>query len=170
MPPTVALLLCTLFVLYLLRFDRKVAPSVSSTLWLPTAWLLCVSSRSLDAWLGMSGDRMSGGILDPFFQTGLFVMGLTILVRRRLNWSEVFRDNAWLIALLGYMFVSIVWSDLPARSLRSWIKEVVAFTMALVVIIQPSPVQALESVFRRTIYILIPYSILLVKYYPALGV
>ena len=42
--------------------------------------------------------------------------------------------------------------------------------MALVVLSEATPRQALESVLRRSAYVLIPFSLLLVRYYPALGV
>jgi O-antigen ligase len=42
--------------------------------------------------------------------------------------------------------------------------------MALVVMTEAKPREALESLLRKTAYILIPYSVLLIKYYPALGV
>src|SRR5439155_9224261 len=35
---------------------------------------------------------------------------------------------------------------------------------------EPSPWQAMESVLRRTVYVLIPFSMLLIKYYHELGV
>ena len=42
--------------------------------------------------------------------------------------------------------------------------------MALVVLTEKSLRQSLESLFRKTIYVLIPFSVLLVKYFTALGV
>jgi O-antigen ligase len=42
--------------------------------------------------------------------------------------------------------------------------------MALILLTEKVPRQALESLFRRTIYILIPFSLLLIKYYRYLGV
>jgi exopolysaccharide production protein ExoQ len=133
--------------------------------------MLSIASRSIDIWVGVSGgDRMSGGVLDPFFQAGLLCAGGIILASRKLNWSNVVKSNAWLFLLVGYMLVSVLWSDMPLRSFRSWVKEVVAIIMACVVLTQPAPQQALQSILRRTVYVLIPFSILLVKYYPDLGV
>jgi O-antigen ligase len=42
--------------------------------------------------------------------------------------------------------------------------------MALLVMSERSPLQALESVFRRCAYVLIPISLLLIKYFPHFGV
>ena len=133
--------------------------------------MLSIASRSVDAWFGVNeGSRESGGVLGPFFQTFLLCFGFITLAKRRCNWSAVARENLWLIVLIGYMLASVFWSDMPARSFRSWIKEVVAVVMAVVVITQPAPQEAMESILRRTVYILIPFSMLLIKYYPDFGI
>lgn len=170
MPRQLALVLCGVFVFYLLKWDRQKSGAVSWALWIPTLWILCVASRSLDTWLGVEGgDREAGGVIDPLFQTGLLCAGLIVTARRRLNWSSVVRNNVWLAALIGWMLVSILWSDMPLRSFRSWIKEGIAIVMALVIFTEAAPQEACRSVIRRTTCILIPFSVLLVKYYPYLG-
>jgi O-antigen ligase len=45
-----------------------------------------------------------------------------------------------------------------------------AIPIALVVLTEQSPLKALESVFRRCAYVLIPFSLLLIKYFPNFGV
>jgi O-antigen ligase len=45
-----------------------------------------------------------------------------------------------------------------------------AIPIALVVLSERSPLQALESVFRRCAYVLIPFSLLLIRYFPKFGV
>ncbi len=42
--------------------------------------------------------------------------------------------------------------------------------VALVILSEPRPLEALESAFRRCAYVLIPLSLLLIKYFPDLGV
>lgn len=170
MPRQLALLLCTGFTFYLLRYDRKQRNGTTWVLWIPTLWLLSIISRSVDAWFGVEGSRESGGVLGPYFNILLLCFGLITLARGRLNWPSIARQSSWLIVLVGYMLASTIWSDMPARSFRSCIKEVVAVVMAIVVLAQPAPLQAMESVLRRTVYILIPFSVLLIKYYPNLGV
>ena len=171
MPKQLALLLCSLFVLWLLKYDRRRSNKVSLVLWLPSLWTLCIATRSIDSWLGVTGgSRESGGVLDPIFQSCLLCLGLIILAKRGLNWSSVARENIWLTMLIGFMLVSVVWSDIPFISFKRWIREFTAVTMALLVVTEPAPLQAMQSLLRRTIYILIPFSILLVKYFQDLGV
>ena len=149
---------------------RKQRNNTTWVLWIPVSGCSTIVSRSLDTWLRLGGEREYGGVLDPIFQIGLLCFGVITLARRKLNWSAVARRNLWLIVLIGYMLVSVLWSDMPVRSFRSWVKEILAVVMALVIVTQPAPQEALQSLLRRTVYILIPFSILLIKYYPDLGV
>jgi exopolysaccharide production protein ExoQ len=171
MPRQLALLLCSVFVFYLLKYDRKQSIGVSWVLWVPTLWMFSITSRSINAWFGGGGgDAETGGGWDHIFQAGLFCIGSMVLLRRKLNWAEAIRNNLWLSVLIGWMLVSIVWSDMPLISFKSWVKEILAVVMALVVLTEPEPKQAMQKLFRRTIYILVPFSVLLIKYYPNLGV
>jgi exopolysaccharide production protein ExoQ len=112
----------------------------------------------------------SGSPLDRAFLIGLFCLGLVILAKKRFNWSNAMRANPWLFLLLGYMLVSIFWSEIPYLSFKRWVKELVAVTMACVVLTETLPREAMQSVFRRIVYILIPFSVLLIKYFPKYGV
>jgi exopolysaccharide production protein ExoQ len=175
MSPSLALFLCCAFVLYLFRLDERHTRGVTPALWVPTIWLIYCASRPLAVWLGQSslneGDANveAGSPIDRAFSTLLLVMSVVILARRRVNWSQVFRDNAWLFLLFAYMGLSIVWSDYSFVSFKRWIRACGSISMALVVLTEPSTREALESVIRRSVYFLIPFSALLVKYYSSQG-
>jgi exopolysaccharide production protein ExoQ len=170
MPPKLALLLCTVFVLFLLLLDRKQSPNVSPALWIPTVWMLSVAGRSLSGWFPSAAvSRESGSPLDRVFLIGLLCLGLFILGRRKFNWSIAIKENFWLILLIAYMLASILWSDIPYISFKRWSKELIAVVMAFLVLSEEDPRDALQSILRRTIYILIPFSLLLVKYFPEYG-
>lgn len=172
MPPQLALFLCTVFVLVLLWLERKQTPKVSLALWIPTIWMLLIASKPLGIWFGLEGggSTESGSPLDRFFLSVLLCLSLLILVKRHFNWSSVVKKHTWLMLLIGYMFISILWSDIPYISFKRWIREFQALTMAFMILTEPSPRQAFESLLRRSIYILIPFSVLLVKYFPHYGV
>lgn len=108
--------------------------------------------------------------MDRLFLIGLMLTGLFLLTIRGLDWSRTFRAHFWLFMLIGYMLVSIFWSDLMFISFKRWTREFIALIMALLILTEHKPLQALHSVFRKSIYILIPFSLLLVKYYPQYGV
>jgi O-antigen ligase len=133
--------------------------------------MFSIATKSLAIWFGMGvEDVESGSPLDRIFVSGLLCLGLLILAGRKLNWPSVIKKNTWLILLIAYMLVSILWSDVPFISLKRWVRELTAVIMAFVVLTEPEPRQAMESIFRRTAYILIPFSILLIKYFPQYGV
>jgi O-antigen ligase len=156
-------------VLFLLRVERLASPRVSAALWIPTLWMLSISSKSLSMWFSVMGTNESGSLLDQLLLMSLGVAGMVMLARRRFPWSGALRRHGWLLALLAYMFVSALWSDITFIALKRWVREVIVLVMALVVMSEANPRQALESLLRRSAYILIPFSLMLIKYYPALG-
>lgn len=170
MPPKIALLLCTVFVLFLLRLERKEAPEVSFALWVPTVWMLLIATKPLGLWFGVGGEDMeSGSPLDRAVLSGIFCLGLLILAKRRFIWSNAIKKNIFLMLLLGYMLISIFWSDMPFVSFKRWVREFIAIVMAFMVATELDPKKAVESIFRRTIYVLIPFSYMLIHYFPKYG-
>jgi len=170
MPAPLALLLCTLFVVSLLRLERRVSSSVSAASWIPTLWLMAVASKPLGIWFGTAGDPEAGSPLDRLFLSALLFLAVTGLFRRQFNWSTALSVNRWLILLLGYMLLSTAWSDLTFVAFKRWTRELIMVLMLFLLLSETNPAEALESVLRRTAYVLIPFSLLLIKYYPALGV
>jgi O-antigen ligase len=63
----------------------------------------------------------------------------------------------------------VLWSDFSVVSLKRWIKEVGTLVMVLVVLSDPNHDEAVKTVFRRCAYVLLPLSVLFIKYYPDLG-
>jgi len=112
----------------------------------------------LGVWFGVGGtDMESGSPLDRAFLSGILCLGLLILAKRKFNWSNAIKENPWLMLLIGYMLLSIFWSDIPYTSFKRWIRQMVAVVMVFLVATEPEPRQALQCLFRRTIYILIPH-------------
>jgi len=167
--PYLALAACTVFVLFLLRLEHNQSFGVTRALWIPTLWFLYTTSKSLGTWLGISSDMEAGSPPDRIFLIILFSLGLIILFKRRFDWSNAAKENSWLVLIIAFMFVSLLWSGMPAISFRRWVRELVAVTMAFVVLSEPNPRSALQGIFRRAIYMLIPFSIVLIKYFPGYG-
>ena len=67
------------------------------------------------------------------------------------------------------MGISILWSNSPSISFRRWIKVSIILVVAPVVLTERFPFKALESILRRCAYILVPLSLVLIKYFPHLG-
>lgn len=178
MPPQLALLIGAIFVFFAFRSDRKRADSVSTDLRWPTLWYLIAASRPFGTWLvlwniplpGGSGDATEGSPVDRNFLVFLTLMGFWILARRGFNWGATFRNNPWLTALLAYMALSIFWSEYSYVSFKRYIKVVGSITMALVVLSEARPRDAIFTVLRRCLYIHLPMSIIVTRYYREIGV
>lgn len=170
MSPITALALCILFILYLLWLDLRTKPNVSNSLWIPLVWLLIISSRMVSLWFFQdSEDYTEGNPVDPYIFSTLIVVGLFLLVRRRVAWGDIFRQNVFVVIYFAYCAMSILWSDYPDIAFKRYIKAIGSLIMILIVVTETAPVEAIRTIFRRSAYILIPLSIILYKYYPHLG-
>jgi O-antigen ligase len=176
LPPTVALLLTLALIVWLFRRDIREKPDVSGALWLPVLWLILGCSRSLSGWLNIFGLPVSGAAsveegspLDACVYFALIIAGFCVLVKRQVRLSEVVLKNRWLIFFLLYCFISIAWSDFPFVAFKRWIKILGHPIMVLIVLTEADPKEALVRLMKRCAYIVVPVSILWIKYYPQLG-
>ena len=175
MKAQVALLLCSLFILSVFIIDFKRKPKVSYALWIPLIWMMIIGSRMVSYWLNTGGISASpeaylqGSPIDRGIFTALIIAGLLILFKRKINWAQIFRNNTWVLILLLFSAISILWSDFPWVSFKRWIKAAGNPIMVLVVLTDPYPADALKAIFRRFTYVLVPMSIVLIKYFPELG-
>ncbi len=172
MPPVLALSLCALFVTLLLAVERKQALSTSYALWVPTLWLMICGSRPVGLWFGggfADGTFEEGNPFDRNILTALMLLALGILFKRNMDWQQAVKDNFWLFVLLLYLGVTILWSDHPFVSIKRWIRLLGAVPVAMVVLTEASPREAFERILRRCAYLLVPFSLVLIKYYPTLG-
>jgi exopolysaccharide production protein ExoQ len=175
MPPILALLLCTGFVFFLLRLEARQSPNVSRALWIPTLWMLYIASKPLAVWFAPAGQHAGGDVdagspTDRLFLTAILGISLLILASRKFDWLGTLREHRWLALLLGFMLVSTIWSEIPQVSCKRWIRQFQAVVMGFMVLSEASPQEAVQSIFRRTTYITVPFSLLLIKYYPMYGV
>ena len=176
LPPIVASFLTIAFIVFLFRRDIREKPNVSGALWLPLIWLMIGCSRGLSQWLDIFGLPVSGASsveegspLDACFYFVLIAAGFYVLNKRQVGLSEIIRNNGWLIAFLLYCFISIAWSDFPFVAFKRWIKILGHPIMALIVLTEPNPKEALTRLMKRCAYVVVPVSILFIKYYPELG-
>ena len=176
MPPPLALFLTIAFAVFLLRRDFREKPNVTGALWLPLIWTLLIGSRSLLQWLsvmGVRGLQMSsaeeGNPMDAVVYFALIAAAFYVLNKRRIALSEIFRSNPWLMAFLLYCLLSLAWSDFPFIGFKRWIKALGHPAMALILLTEPDPEEAVTRLLKRSAYVLIPFSILFIKYFPNIG-
>jgi len=164
-PHRLALWGCWAFALFLLWRDTKKRTDMGLVLWLPTLWIMRCASRGIDAWI--SGSDM--GRLDPSMIGLLIVGALIVLSRRPCDWSGVFAQNSGLFIFYGYLMVSTLWVDDLENPLIKIFRPVGDLLMALVVATERKPREAIITLFRRCAILLIPMSIVLIRYFPDLG-
>jgi len=171
MPPKLALIACIVFIGWLFAIDRKKLPSSSAALWIPTIWLMIMMSRPVGAWFTSSyaGSVAEGSVYDRYILNTLTIFAILILIRRQFSWSSLVKNNSWLLFLYAYLGASVLWSDFIFISFKRWIKITEIIIVACVILTEKWPLDAMERVLRRCTYVLIPLSVVLIKYFPAYG-
>ena len=151
--------------------DRKLSPS----LWVPFIWMLQILSRPLYYWLGYRGDlsgmeaEMVGNPIDAAFISILIIIGLRILYARRLDIKRIFENNKALIIFYGFALLSLLWADFPSIAFKRWIRWFGVLVMMFVILTDKDPKAAISSLVKRCAYVLIPLSIVFIKFVPHIG-
>src|SRR5215831_4359302 len=176
LPPQLYLLGAVIFVAFLFVRDVRQRPNVTGAVWLPVIWVVLMGSKSIPQWLRILhipipiGSYEEGNPSEAFVHCMLIIGGLYVLNNRVVSLSEVFENNGWLMAFLLYCFVAILWSDFPFVAFKRWIKLLGHPIMALVVLTEPDPDEALVRLMKRSAYILVTFSIMAIKWFPEIGV
>jgi O-antigen ligase len=172
--PPIALLATVAFIFFLFRRDIRERPDVTGALWLPVIWMVIIGSRSPTQWLALGGymqgrSMEEGNPLDAFIYFTLIAAGIYVLSKRRIQLFEVIRNNQWLTIFFIYCFLAIFWSDFPFIAFKRWIKILGHPIMVLILFTEPDPQETVVRLMKRSAYVLVPMSILLIKYYPDVG-
>jgi exopolysaccharide production protein ExoQ len=164
------LLASWIFVIWLVRRDEKNRVGLSRATWIPTLWVGVLASRPISAWLGWSsGDTLEGSPVDRFFFFGMILSALLVLSRRSVPWGQIYSRNWALFLFYGFLLVSVVWANSPLSSFKRWTKEAGNILIVLVILTEANPLEAIRAVFVRCAWVLVPLSIVFVRYFPDLG-
>ena len=160
--------------LLVLRLDGRRKSTVSYALWIPVIWMLYSSSRPVSFWLGgalptTAEEFMEGNPLDRNILSVLTILGIYVLLRRRIKWKTILKNNAFFVLWFSYCGISILWSDFPIVSLKRWIKEIGLLISVLIVLTEKESVEAVKAVIKRFSYLLVSLSIMLIMFFPQLG-
>ena len=177
MPPVVALSLCVIGILVLLWRESKVRPEVSAATWIPTVWLVIIGSRSVSQWMSLGSplsssaadSLMDGSPVDRVVFLSQMIASALVLWYRRFRLGRLILENKAWVLFFVYCGLSVLWSDYPGITFRRWFKAAGDPLMVLVLLTEARPAMAVEVVLRRCAYVLLPISILFIKYYPELG-
>ena len=175
MPPLLATLFCVIFILSLFYGNSKKTRGVSLGLWVPVIWVAIMASRPIGTWLAGDTDTLNfhsyqdGSPIDRNVSLLLMFAGFAILARRGIQWAGIAKENQWLFIFYLYLLVSVIWSDYTFVAFKRWIRDAATVVMILVVLTEQDPTEALRQVFLRCAYLLIPLSVLTMKYYINIG-
>lgn len=173
MPRQLALLICVCFIVWLFRTDMQQRRAGSWALLIPGLWLAIIGSRPLGYWLGTPGGpdatNVEGHPINVLVQGALILAACVVLQRRAFGWAAFVSRNKALLLIYLYYAASAVWSYYSAPSLKRVFKDFGCVLMVLILLTEPDPFLATRIVFVRCAYLLLPLSVLLIKYYPELG-
>jgi exopolysaccharide production protein ExoQ len=175
MTQQVATIVYIVFICGLFYLDRDTGAKTSKALWIPVMWLLIVGSRPVSMWLVTSPVISEGEVgaegspIDAAVFAILIVAAVVVISSRWATIRGVLRGNSALILYFAYCGLSIAWSDHSVVSLKRWVKAVADFMMILIVLTDPDPEIATKRFFSRVGFVLLPVSVLFIKYYPNLG-
>src|SRR5260370_23420772 len=165
--------------LFVLDWDQNCR--TSKGLWIPVIWVWIVGSREVSQWLAALGvgevrtlvsstaEYPEGSPVDRGIYTFLLLLGLIVLMKRRSLVSGLLRANPAILLCFLYCGASILWADYPDILLKRWIKDLGDVVMLMVVYTEFNRSAAVKRLLKRTGFLLIPLSVLIIKYYPELG-
>ena len=175
MSPSAALIVCIAGIGGLFYLDRDKSLRTSKALWLPVIWLWILGSRPVSVWLGLNPATadpaavLEGSPFDAGVFAALLAVGIIVLISRKRRTSSCLKASLPVIVYFGYCLLSVCWSDFPDVAFKRWIKAIGDLVMVLIVVTDAEPVAALRRLFSRVGFILLPISVVLIKYYGDLG-
>lgn len=176
MNPHLASLVFAIGIVGLFILDRDPNLRTSKALWIPVAWLLIAGSRPVSSWVetgpaldSASQHNIDSNPINVVVFAILLAAGLYVLVKRGQQVRTLLQANWPILLFFAYCALSTLWSDYTLAASRKWIRSLGDLVMVLIVLTEGEPVSALKRLFARTGFVLVPLSVLLIKYYPSLG-
>jgi exopolysaccharide production protein ExoQ len=170
----IGMLVFVLGIIGLIVLDRDRQSETSKALWLPVIWILIAGSRSVAQWLHMTPPAstdlyLEGNPLDRTILTVLMAVALMVLLKRGRQSIAILRSNAPILLFFLYCAISLLWSDYPEVAFKRWFKALGDLMMVMIVLTEPDKLAAVKRLLARTGFVLVPLSVLFIKYYPDLG-
>jgi len=172
MSSLIAFFACVLLTWGLFALDRNRKEGVSKALWIPTLWLFFGASRNISEWLqrggggGGASDYTEGSPLDRTVFTAILALGVIVLIGRRRQVGALLRSNAPILLFFFYCGISVLWSDFPDVAAKRWFRACGDVVMILIVLSEPDWLAAFKRLLARLGFLLVPLSVLFIRYYP----
>jgi exopolysaccharide production protein ExoQ len=179
--PKVALIGSLLFSTLLILRDCRMRRKVSNAVWISTFLLLIAASRPLSEWVSgnshFSGSAGAGGLgndssaspLDTGFFVAVLLGSLALTAMRGVRWKLFLRANQPIVVFYLFFYLSVFWSGDPTGSLKRIIKDSGLLLVTAVLYTETNPSEAMRAVYFRSASVLLPLSVVFIKYFPAYG-
>lgn len=172
--PILSLFLCLAFSTWLVARDYLTRKTVSAAVWLPTLLLLILGSRPVSLWatggrvvVEEMGNENGGNALDIVFFLLVLVASFLIATSRHFKWSSLLAENPAIVLFYIYFVISVSWSGDPSGSIKRIAKDIGLLFVIGVIYSEKDPLEAMRAVYFRCAAILIPLSVVFVKYFPS---
>jgi exopolysaccharide production protein ExoQ len=174
MNPRLALVVFVIGIAGLFYLSRDRESKISNGLWISAMWLWIACSRPPTLWfqtpeMGSPERYLEGSPLDRFIFSALLLAGVLVLVGRRQRVLAILKRNGPLLIFLSYCALSIIWSDYPDVAFKRFIKALGDLVIVLIVLTESDRLAAWKQLLARASFILVPVSVLFIKYFPELG-
>ncbi len=175
MNPQLALLACAVGVAGLFYLDRGDSKGVTRALWIPALWIAIAGSKPVSYWLGVGPANPSqqqitaGSPADAAVFSLLILAALRVVWRRREQVKPILK-LAWPVLLyFAYCGMSTLWSLYTEASVKRWLKSWGDLLAVLIIATEPDVSAALRRLFSRVGFLLLPLSVVLIRYMPGIG-
>lgn len=175
--PILALFLSLLFSVTLIARDCRRRRSVSVAVWIPTILVMILGSRPASSWLSgghirtavENANELQSSKVDEFFY--LLVLGSSFLVAtyRRIKWGKLITANTAIMLFYLYFAISVLWSSDPSGSTKRLVKDFGLLFVIGIILAEKNPLDAMRAVYVRCAFLLLPLSIVFIKYFPSYG-
>jgi len=160
----------------LMKVTRERGIRRSAAVWIAFAWLWIASSRNPAGWMQSQGSRGSadtayseGNAFDRNILTGLMLLGVIVLASRSKRTTAFLAANVPVILFFLYCGLSAIWSDHADISAKRWFRGLGDLVMVMVILTETDWAGAFKWVYSRLACALVPLSVMLFRWYPALG-
>jgi exopolysaccharide production protein ExoQ len=166
-----------LFSLFMIVRDCRRRRSVSLAVWIPTILVMILASRPVSSWLSNGRTRMavelaneeSTSSVDQVFYLAVLSSALVVVLKRRLRLGRFATDNPAIMLFYIYFALSVLWSSDPSGSSKRLIKDFGLLLVAGIIYSEKDPLDAMRAVYLRCAYVLLPLSVVFIKYVPNYG-
>lgn len=174
MIPIVGAISSAIMIFVMFRLSRRDL-RISKSAWVPLIWLLIASSRPVSNWMTFSSpvdastSYIDGSPIDRNVLTLILLLATPIIYQRRRQIVSIVRANPAIVAYFGFCLLSMLWAEYPFVLLKRWIRSVGDVAMMLILMTETPAIDTVKAVVLRIGYILLPLSILFIRFFPSLG-